>query len=52
MDGDKVNEIQAFKGLHPEISVIHLSTGQEFEQVVSPEAYVQAVQTFGLLKER
>ncbi|WP_417389749.1 ATP-dependent nuclease [Gimesia sp.] len=43
LDGDKLSDIQKVKQKHPEIPVITLNVGKEFEDIVSKGIYIQAV---------
>lgn len=43
LDGDKQADIAKIKGKHPEVPVISLPAGTEFEQIVPEATYIQAV---------
>lgn len=42
LDGDKRKDIEKIKEMHPEVPVISLSSGIEFEQIVPRAKYIQA----------
>jgi hypothetical protein len=43
LDGDKANEAQAVRTPHPDVAVIILDVGKEFEELVPRTVYIQAV---------
>lgn len=42
LDGDKLNEIDKFKEMHPDVPIISLQKDQEFEDLVPQEIYIEA----------
>ena len=43
VDGDKLSEVEMIRGKHPDVPILHLEAGTEFEQIVPEEKYIQAV---------